>query len=293
MGRAGARGRGHAAVVPAATLRGHLEAGQIEFRAEAEGAELLFTIESWACSGDRLSKLLYQHLHMAKEVQFHMWTSFLENVARLCRGRLVGGIDVETRSFDPAAPPTERPLGDPQAKAVVDALHDKALNFDLDSRAEFTPERGWHIDSYRQPLPPEPPGPPRPDGTWAVATELMRNYEFADPRIVRAVYYPDRPLGERDMLLEARFWGLRFHLGVRVGGVIDETRQVDGRQVRVWGWNYRTLQGHLEMGQMDYELWKWLDTGEIEFRISSFSRAAPSPTPWCASGSGSSAGGSR
>ncbi|MCA1681991.1 MAG: DUF1990 domain-containing protein [Actinobacteria bacterium] len=34
----------------------------------------------------------------------------------------------------------------------------------------------------------------------------------------------------------------------------DETRDVDGRTVRVWGWNYRTLQGHLEMGQMDYEV---------------------------------------
>ena len=34
-----------------------------------------------------------------------------------------------------------------------------------------------------------------------------------------------------------------------------------GDAVRVWGWSYRTLQGHLEMGQMDYALWKWLDDG--------------------------------
>ncbi len=74
------------------------------------------------------------------------------------------------------------------------------------------------------------------------------------------------------MLLEARFHGLRFRFGVRVGGVVDETREVDGRKVRVWGWNYRTLQGHLEMGQMDYEVWKWLDTGEVEFHTCRFSR---------------------
>jgi hypothetical protein len=81
------------------------------------------------------------------------------------------------------------------------------------------------------------------------------------------------------MVLEARFHGLRFRLGVRVGGVTDETRDVDGRQARVWGWNYRTLRGHLEMGQMDYEVWKWFDSGEVEFRICAFSRAARLPNP--------------
>jgi uncharacterized protein (UPF0548 family) len=107
-----------------------------------------------------------------------------------------------------------------------------------------------------------------------VARRLLRDYEFADPDIVRAVYHPDSPLDERDMLLEARFWGLRFRLGVRVGGVRDEAVDVDGRPVRVWGWNYRTLQGHLEMGQMDFEVWKWLDTGQVEFRTRRFSRHA-------------------
>ncbi|HEX8118682.1 MAG TPA: DUF1990 family protein, partial [Pyrinomonadaceae bacterium] len=90
-------------------------------------------------------------------------------------------------------------------------------------------------------------------------------------------YYDEQPLEGRDMLLELRFLGLRFFAGVRVGGVIDEIRRVDGRGVRVWGWNYRTLQGHLEMGQMDYELWKWLDSGEVQFRIRVVSRPARIP----------------
>jgi hypothetical protein len=34
---------------------------------------------------------------MAKEVQLHMWTSVVENVAELAGGRLDGGIDIETR----------------------------------------------------------------------------------------------------------------------------------------------------------------------------------------------------
>jgi uncharacterized protein (UPF0548 family) len=155
---------------------------------------------------------------------------------------------------------------------VLDELHDKGLNFELADPEGFDPDEGWLSDDYCQPLPPERPGPPVPGGSWEIAQGLMRTYEFADPSIVRAVYYPDRPLEERDMLLEVRFYGLRFRLGVRVGGVVDETRQVDGREVRVWGWNYRTLQGHLEMGQMDYEVWKWLDTGEVEFHTCRFSQ---------------------
>ncbi len=78
------------------TLRGHLEAGQIEFRAyEQDG--LRFEIESWARSGDRLSNLLFDRLRMAKEVQLHMWTSVLERVVHLSQGRRSGMISIETR----------------------------------------------------------------------------------------------------------------------------------------------------------------------------------------------------
>lgn len=82
-----------------ATLEGHLEAGQIEFSA-ADGEELLFSVESWARAGDRLSDLLHQRLRMAKEVQLHMWTSVLEQVVKLVRGRLTGGIEIVTRRVD-------------------------------------------------------------------------------------------------------------------------------------------------------------------------------------------------
>jgi len=260
-----------------ATLDGHLEAGQIQFRAEADGGDIVFAVESWARSGDRLSRIMYQRLHMAKEVQLHMWTSFLERAVELAGGRLAGGIDIETRCV---SSDTETPslLGDPGARRILDELHDKSLNFDVGAGGSRE-GGGWLTDDYCQPLPREEPGPPVTGGSWEVAQRLMRDYQFADPAIVRAVYYPDRPLEDRDMLLEARFYGLRFRFGVRVGGVVDETREVDGRKVRVWGWNYRTLQGHLEMGQMDYEVWKWLDSGEVEFHTCRFSRRATVGNP--------------
>jgi Domain of unknown function (DUF1990) len=80
-----------------ATLEGHLEAGQIEWHARDEAGALVFGIESWARSGDRLSDLLHNRLRMAKEVQLHMWTRVIERVARLAGGRLERGIDIETR----------------------------------------------------------------------------------------------------------------------------------------------------------------------------------------------------
>jgi uncharacterized protein DUF1990 len=86
-----------------ATLAGHLEAGQIEFSAAPEGDLVRFQIESWARSGDKLSNLLYHRLRMAKEIQLHMWTSFIEGVARASGGRLTGGIEIHTRRVEDRA----------------------------------------------------------------------------------------------------------------------------------------------------------------------------------------------
>jgi Domain of unknown function (DUF1990) len=84
-----------------ATLDGHLEAGQIEFRASSAGdGAVRFTIESWARSGDRFSDFLYHRVGMSKEIQLHMWISLLEGVGKISRGKIVGGIDIDTRRVD-------------------------------------------------------------------------------------------------------------------------------------------------------------------------------------------------
>jgi Domain of unknown function (DUF1990) len=80
-----------------ATLAGHLEAGQIEFRVrEVEHDQLRFEIESWARSSNWLSNLLYHHLRMAKEIQAHMWISFLEGVVAIAGGKMTGGVEIDT-----------------------------------------------------------------------------------------------------------------------------------------------------------------------------------------------------
>jgi uncharacterized protein (UPF0548 family) len=169
----------------------------------------------------------------------------------------------------------ERGLDDPRVQRKLAEFRRRDYNFDPNRAEEYTAERGWHRDELSQALVPEGPGPPEPNGSWETARQLMRGYEFADPSIVRAYYDPDEPLEGRTMLLELRFHGLlRFDVGTRVAAVYEGDRQRDGRWGRVWGWAYRTLEGHLEQGQMDWEVWKWVDSGEVEFRIHAYSRPA-------------------
>ncbi len=263
-----------------ATLDSHLEAGQIEFRADADHRTLGFTIESWARSGDRLSDLLYTHLRLAKEVQLHMWTSVLARVVELARGRMDGGIVITTRRVDADrlgdAPPPKRTRRDERKLAALARL---AVNFDAGRLDEYTPENGWHVDDMVEPLPHEPSGPPVDGGSWRVARRLMDEYQLADPATVSAVYREDQPLTGRDILLKIRFLGLRMNVGVRIGEVYDHTREVDGRPVQIFGWSYRTLEGHFEQGQMHYEVWKWIDTGDVAFRLHSRSRRAEGGAP--------------
>jgi len=158
---------------------------------------------------------------------------------------------------------------------MLAALAERSLNFDPDG--EHSAEQGWHVDDVMRELPKESSGDPVSGGSWETARRLMTGYQVADPDLVRATHRRDAPLAGRDMLLHVRFAGvLRFRVGVRIGSDYDETRTVDGRGVRVFGWDYATLEGHFEQGRLHYEVWKWLDTGVVEFRLRAYSRTAAS-----------------
>ncbi len=172
-------------------------------------------------------------------------------------------------------------LGSGRISRKLAELADKPLNFDPVALEHASPASGWTVNDLCEPLPSEPPGPPIDGGSLAIARRLMRGYEFADPSIVRAYYDPEVPLEGRNMLLELRALGLaRLFVGVRVHDVYEEVLDTAGRRVYVWGWNYRTLDGHVEMGQMDWEVWKWLDDGSVEFRVHAVSRVASIPNPF-------------
>jgi hypothetical protein len=82
------------------------------------------------------------------------------------------------------------------------------------------------------------------------------------------------------MLLRARFLWFTFFFGVRVGAVIDERRETDEGPQQVWGFNYQTLAGHFERGQMDFTIIKWLESGRVAFHIHAFSQPAEIANPF-------------
>jgi uncharacterized protein (UPF0548 family) len=134
-----------------------------------------------------------------------------------------------------------------------------------------------HHDALAQDLPREPPGDPVPGGSWELARRLMTEYRMADPAIVRARWEGDALLG-RVMELQLRFRGLLWvRSDVRVRRVWDEER--DG--ARVFGYEYETLPGHVETGVMDYEVYKWLADGRVEFHLHARSRPS-GDGPWWA-----------
>ncbi|WP_234317299.1 DUF1990 domain-containing protein [Streptomyces sp. NRRL WC-3744] len=79
------------------TLRGHMEAGQVQFRAREDDGLLVFEIELWACASSRLVHHLYSHLRLAKEIQLNMWVRFCLAAAAAAGGRLVDGVHISTR----------------------------------------------------------------------------------------------------------------------------------------------------------------------------------------------------
>ncbi|MBV9941317.1 MAG: DUF1990 family protein [Solirubrobacterales bacterium] len=176
--------------------------------------------------------------------------------------------------------PDDSVLGSPRIRRRLAGLSQRSVNFDPAALRHAHPEDGWTITDLCQTLPSEPPGMPIEGGSWDVARTLMQGYEFADPSIVRAYYDPAAPLEGRNMLLKLQALGVFWlFVGVRVSEVYDRIRRTPSGEIRVWGWNYQTLDGHVEMGQMDWEVWKWPVSGGVEFHVHAVSRRAPIANP--------------
>lgn len=85
-----------------ATLQGHMEAGEIEFRTRTDHRGFLeFRIESWARSGDPLFHLLYGRLLIGREMQQHMWAQFCRRVAAASGGVRMSNTASSTRRLEP------------------------------------------------------------------------------------------------------------------------------------------------------------------------------------------------
>lgn len=186
-------------------------------------------------------------------------------------GSLVGG----RRSLSPEE---QRQHLYERQKYRLEAYTGARPNFDPSRLSEYTAETGWHVDDYEQDLMPESPGAPWPDGSFRAAQQVLRKYTFPPPELITGIFVPDTPLEKRIMVLRGRFLLFTFWFGVKVSGVVDEVRELPGGgQEAVWGYSYQTLEGHYEMGQIDFTVHKALDTGRVTFRIHAVSRTGQIP----------------
>ncbi len=143
---------------------------------------------------------------------------------------------------------------------------------DVAKRDSYTATNGWHVDSREIALPAEPPGPATPDGSFAAASRILLEYAFPPAYLIRGRFDPQVPLSLRTMLLTAKYLWMTFELPVRVTRVLDEVRETEHGAEQRWGYSYQTLAGHVERGEITFEVAKLVATGAMHFRISSFSQ---------------------
>ncbi|ALW83852.1 hypothetical protein AUC43_01275 [Hymenobacter sedentarius] len=183
-------------------------------------------------------------------------------------------------SAAPAKPGTTPPLWE-QQRARLESYANAEVNYDFSRQNEYTSATGWRIDDYETALPAEAPGPPAAAGSFAAAQDVLRRYAFPPPDLITGIFSPDGPLEKRIMVLRAQFLFFKFYFGVRVSGVTDEAARAtpDGPE-RVWGYGYRTLEGHFERGQIDFTIHKNLGTGAVQFRIHAVSQLGQIRNPF-------------
>jgi len=262
------------------TLAEHLERGEIRFEIGEhphQPGALRFEITSWARSQDELVSFVYDTLGIAKLAQESLWSFFCQRVVEASGGTLMGEIHILTEKAPYRGERIEKkPAPWEQHKAYFERYRLAQLNYAYDPEKvhDYTETAGWTIDSYSVELPPEPPGAPVEGGPWQTAREIIRNYEFPDPKLVTGIFIPDDPLDKRLMVIRGRFLWWTFYFGVRINRVIDDTRQQDDETLHVWGYSYQTLEGHFEMGEITFEVRKYDHSGRVEFRVHAYSRTA-------------------
>ena len=184
----------------------------------------------------------------------------------------------------PAALPSLPPPAWEQYRPQLAAYARTPVNYndqDLDPAAPRSAAGGWRHDDYATELPAEAPGPPEPAGPFAAAQAILRRYAFPPPNLITGYFDPAQPLAERVMVLRARFLGFTFYFGVRVADVVNEAaRPAPAGPERVWGYGYRTLEGHFERGQINFSVHKNLTTGAVQFRIAATSQKGTIRNPF-------------
>jgi len=259
-----------------ATRDRHLEAGFIEFKVDdVDGQRRRLTIQSWATSGGPLVWITYALLRVTKLAQTALWTEFCTRVADRFEDGSESDVQISDSSF---ALSNRNPIdNDKRTANELAELQERGFNYDVQS---YSPDdSSWRHDSYVTTVGKESPGPPVEGGLFMTAKQIVSEYRFPDPRRVVGKFDSASPLDGRNMLLDAKFAGVRVQFAVRIVEVVDREIQLDEGDCCEWGYAYRTLDGHWEVGQITFLLRKSYESGEVKFLINAYSRTGRIPNP--------------
>ena len=170
-------------------------------------------------------------------------------------------------------------MRDAELRDRLAELGERGFNYDADGEGVPDDPR-WHRDAYAADLGREAPGPPEDGGVFARGREVLVHYRFPDPKRLSGFFDEETPLLGRTMLLRAKFLWFRFDFGVRVTRVVDATRVKGDTTLHEFGYAYRTLKEHWEIGEIFFCLRKDADSGAVRFLIESYSRPDRIPNPF-------------
>ena len=259
-----------------ATRDGHLEAGFIEFKVDdVSPHKCRLSIQSWATSGGPLVWITYSLLRVTKFAQTAMWTEFCTRVAERFGDGTESDVQISDSSFSLAKLGSDT-NGEQNTNELAN-LKERGFNYEVES---YSPDdSSWNHDSYVTTVGNESPGSPEDGGLFETAKRIVSEYRFPDPQRLTGEFDHEAPLDGRDMLLNAAFLGVNVQFAVRVVDVIDRDVQHDEGTFKEWGYAYRTLDGHWEVGQMTFLLRKNCESGEVLFLINAYSRTGHIPNP--------------
>lgn len=178
-------------------------------------------------------------------------------------------------SLQRTQPTIEAARPSPAELLKLQELAGAGYNYDADA---VRPARqdGWLVETVSVALAAESPGDPAAGGIFRAACRVLESMRFADPGLVRYVFDADAPLLGRTLLLIVRpLPFVRRYFGARVVRVIDERR---GDEVW-WGFAYRTLEGHMEQGEIAFAAVKDIVSGGVRVVIDRYSRLGPIANP--------------
>lgn len=131
------------------------------------------------------------------------------------------------------------------------------------------PRASDNFDRHALQVAMESPGPPLPNGPFQRVAQAISEYRIFPPQLAqRVVKRAPVQVGDVVGLCYPLFLGIRVFIASRVIDVFDGPSETGWRS----GFTYRTLEGHIELGEETFCVEKDAKTGAVVVSLNAWSR---------------------